>query len=322
MTGCALAWESLRGDPLSWLLDSGRSNLHWKVLEELVRRPASSAAVVRARSGANAAEPVASLLADLHPDGNWADRGDYWRRYRGPGWRLIAAVQWGADPSDPRLQAAADALLETAPGDGGFAFRDGGKAVPWLTARLLHALSELGWCRNSRFQEGLAWLEDGAAPTPQGGWPIVGRRHTGNECEVTAVAVLGVLSTCSEHRRVALLKRAVESLMRSLTGLRGGLRRLGHPGLARTDVGEILWLLARNNVPLTAEMIPALAILQRKQGVGGRWLREFPVPNSLPIDRRPPAGVPSRWVTLKSSVALLHYAVEAELPRMYPQKPK
>jgi hypothetical protein len=322
VTLCGQAWESLRGDPLNWLLDTQRPNLHWKVLVELVGRPSSSPAVVRARGGANAVEPIASLLADLQPDGTWTDEGPYWRQYVGPGWRLVAAVQWGADPSDPRLQAAAQILVETAPGEGGFARRPDCAAVPWLTARVLQALAELGWCRHPRFQEGLAWLEEGTASTLHGGWPIEGRRRTGNECVVTPVAVLGLLSTCSENRRVALSTRAVESVLRSLADIQRGSLRLGHPCLARSDLGEILWALAQTDVPLRDEMIPALQSLQQKQREGGRWHREVPVPTSLPVDGRPQVGSPSRWVTLKSAVALMHYAVEAGLPRMYPQKPR
>jgi hypothetical protein len=288
---------------------------------ELVGRPSSSPAVVRARSGANVVEPIASLLADLRPDGTWADDGEYWRRYTGPGWRLVAAAQWGADPSDPRLQLAAQALIETAPGEGGFALRAHRHAVPWLTARVLHALAELGWCRHPRFQEGLAWLEEGTAPTREGGWPIEGRRQSGNECVVTAVAVIELLSACSDLRRDALSSRAVESVTRSLVDLYGGLQRLGHPCLARTDLAEILSALARSDVSLRAQLIPALQILQRKQRDGGRWRREVSVPASLPAERRPQVGSPSRWVTLKSAVALMHYAVDAGLPRMYPKKP-
>ena len=87
------AWESLRGDPMPWLLDEDRPNLHWRVLVELLRRPVSSPAVLRARGGADAAEPIASLLAELDPDGSWATGVGYWRPYSGPGWRIVAAVQ-------------------------------------------------------------------------------------------------------------------------------------------------------------------------------------------------------------------------------------
>ena len=35
--------------------------------------------------------------------------------------------------------------------------------MAWLTARMLHALADLGWCRHPRFQEALAWLGEEAA---------------------------------------------------------------------------------------------------------------------------------------------------------------
>ena len=110
MRPCRAGWEALRGDPLPWLLDTGRPNLHWRVLLELIGRPPDSPAVRRARGGANAVGPVAALLADLHPDGTWATPARSWARYAGTGWRLAAAVAWGADPEDPRLHAGADTL--------------------------------------------------------------------------------------------------------------------------------------------------------------------------------------------------------------------
>jgi len=120
---CGCGWEALSGDPLSWLLDNHVPNLHWRVLTELVGRPQDSQAVRRAQGGASASEPVASLLADLHPDGRWATDKPMWKRYSGPGWRMVAAVQWGADPTDPRLDAAITKILDEMPGDGGFAIR-------------------------------------------------------------------------------------------------------------------------------------------------------------------------------------------------------
>ena len=321
MTFCVHAWESLRSDPLPWLLDPHRPNLHWRVLVELVRRPPESPAVVRARGGSDAVEPVATLIEDLHPDGTWAVDVPLWEPYSGPGWRMLAAIQWGANPADPRLQAAAEVLLETAPGEGGFARCVGGFAVPWVTARVLHGLGELGWCRHPRFQEGLAWLEDGGANHPDGGWCVVGRRSVTGECGVTAVALLGALTACVGRRRQILKERAVESLGR-IAGTAGAVpSRSGHPCLGRTDEAELLWALARAGAPLAPAMVPALRRLQRHQKEGGRWRRGIAVPTSLPVSVRGQLGEPSRWVTLKCVVALMAYAVDAELPRMYPQKP-
>lgn len=320
MTTCNDSWESLRGDPLPWLLDPRSPNLHWRVLLELVRRPPESPAVVRARGGSDAAEPVASLIADLHPDGTWASDQPLWQPYSGPGWRLLAAIQWGANPADVRLQAAAEALLETAPGEGGFARRTGGRAVPWLTARTLHGLAELGWCRHPRFQEGLAWLEEGDARHPMGGWRVVERGSSSGECIVTAVALLGALTAC-ELRRRALRARALGSLVRALGSTAKVPPRIGHPCLGRTDEVELLWAVARAAVPLAPEMVCALKRVQRRQIEGGKWRREVPIPRSLAVPVVGALGDPSRWITLKCVVALMTYAVDARLPRMYPQKP-
>jgi len=277
--------------------------------------------VVRARGGSNAVEPVASLIADLHPDGTWATDRPLWKPFSGPAWRLLAAVQWGADPTDPRLQAAAESLLDSAPGEGGFARLEGGQAAPWLTARALHGLAELGWRRHPRFQEGLAWLEDGGENHPGGGWWVVDRGSASGECVVTAVALLGVLTASAGLGREILKTRAVASLERAMAATVKGSSRLGHPCLGRTDDAEILWALARAAVPLEPEMVPALRRVQRRQLDGGKWRRDVAVPKSLEVVPEGGVGFPSRWVTLKCVVALMTYAVDARLPRMYPEKP-
>ena len=321
MSVCVDAWESLRGDPLPWLLDRQRPNLHWRVLLDLVRRPPASPAVVRARGGSNAAEPVATLIADLHPDGTWATDEPLWRPYPGPGWRLLAAVQWGADPTDPRLQAAAHRLLETAPGEGGFSHRSDGRPSPLLTARVLHGLARLGWCRHPRFEEALAWLEDGDEGLPTGGWRAVERGSNASECTVTAAALLDTLTSCSIDRRKVLRERAMQSLVRWLASATRGPVRLGHPCLARTDEAEVLCVLALAGAPLQPEMVDSLRRVQRRQIEGGRWRRQVPLPKSLPTGGAGTVGEPSRWVTFKCVIALMHYAVDARLPRMYPERP-
>jgi hypothetical protein len=321
LTVCRDAWESLRGDPLAWLLDPQRPNLHWRVLLELVKRPPASPAVLRARGGSNATEPVASLIADLHPDGSWATELPLWRLYSGPGWRFLAAVQWGADPSDPRLQAAAEMILETAPGEGGFARRDGGQAVPWLTARVLQGLAELGWCHHQRFQEGLAWLEEGDAGHRDGGWRCWRRQMSSGECDVTPVALLAALTVCGDRKRTRLRDRATASIIRIISNPASVASDFGHPCLGRTDESEILWSLAKADTTLDPAMVPVLGRLQSRQSDGGRWRRTAPIPRSLGVVGGAPAGEPSRWVTLKCVTALMSYAVDAGLPRMYPQKP-
>ncbi len=298
---CGQGWEALRGDSLGWLLGEAGPNLRWRVLIELVGRPADSPAVQRARGGASAAEPVASLLADLHPDGTWVTEARTWTRYAGPGWRLIAAVRWGADPDDPRLHAASERLLERAEGHGDV-LRPGeseGGVVP--TARLLEAMVELGWRRHFRVQEWLAWFE----ATP--GW------------ERDPAAAVAVLAASSGGLRPMLVERAVQGLGRCLGDpLPSAMTALGHPNLLRTDVAEIFAGLAAAEVAWRDAWRPGLERLQLLQDRTGRWSRRSAVPTSLAV---PQPRQPSGFITLRAMTALLTYAVAAGLPRFFPQKP-
>ncbi len=308
---CNQGWEALRADPLPWLLEGYRPELQWRVLVELVRRPPTSPAVERARGAAGAAEPVASLLKDLHPDGRWAVSGAFWRRYQGPGWRMAAAVQLGADPADPRLQAAAQRLLEESVGEGGFAPRVGAALSAVLTARMVAMLAVLGWCRHPRVQEALAWLSDDGRAWRGSWW----------QRAITAVGVLAALTEGGELDRRDLRRRAtgeIEAVLAVTEGRRLG--RFGHPNLARTDLAEMLWALARADAPLTASSRPSVLALQEAQDTMARWRRRAVVAPSLPMPRPEGAAAgASRWITLHATVALLRYAVEAELPRLAPR---
>ncbi len=316
---CEQPWEALRWDPLPWLLDDCGPGVRWRVLCELVGRPLESPAAVRARGGASAAEPVASLLARLRPDGSWETTSSTWSRYRGVGWRLVAAIQWGADISDPRLRAAAGHLLRIAGGEGGL------EPTACITARGLQALAELGQARDPRFEEALAWLEATAGLVGGRGWscPFVGHRGPGGGCAVTAVAVLGTLFAAPDHRRPALHDRAVAELDQVLSagGRPQGLHRYGHPNLMRTDAAEILQVLARSAAPFREAWLPSLRRLQAGQDDRGRWSLGTALPASLGIIGESEPGHPSPWVTLRAATAVMHYAVEARLPRLFPSKP-
>ena len=312
---CAHGWEALRGDPFPWLLRGDRPNLQWRAAVELVGRPSDSPAVRRAQGAASIAEPVASLIEQLHPDGSWATSVPTWERYAGPGWRLVAAVQWGADPSDPRLHAAVERLLESSRPHGGIAENENtGPSLP-LTARALHALAELGWCRHPGFLAALAWLEENTST-----WEI----DPAAGCAVTSVGVLATLTSCSVLRRAGLAHRVTAVLGDHLgRGGGGGSRRLGFPNLLRTDLAEVMWVLARAGVPFDERMKGPLRWLQGSQIDGGRWRRQHPVPRTLPIAdaERPRPGQPSRWLTMRAVVAITAYAVEAGLPRLFPARP-
>jgi len=299
---CTQGWEALGGDTLGWLLDPDRPNLQWRVLVDLVGRPPDSPAVHRARGGANVSEPVASLLAELHPDGGWDTDTPFWSAHEGPGWRLIAAVQWGADLEDPRLHAASEHLLETAPGEGGLESIAGQGPDPVVSARALEALTMLGWGKHARVQEMIAWFE----ATPD--W---------EDDPSVAVAVLNVGDAAD---RSTLVERAVLGLgMRLVVSGGNNLTTLGHPNFHRTDLAEIFFSMAKAGVGFESDWSGPLERLQKVQDSSGRWDRisSSPATLGLPAQRQP-----SKWVTLKATRAMLTYAVDACLPRVFPYPPK
>jgi hypothetical protein len=141
------------------------------------------------------------------------------------------------------------------------------------------------------------------------------------ECDVTPVALLAALSACGDGKRTRLKDRATASIIRIMSSTDSVVGDYGHPCLGRTDGAEVLWSLAKSETSLQPAMVPVLRRLQSRQADGGRWRRTAPVPRSLGVVGGAQAGEPSRWITLKCVTALMAYAVEAELPRMYPQKP-
>jgi hypothetical protein len=293
-------------------LDQHRPNLHWRVLTELVGRSSDSHAVRRSQGGASAAEPVASLIADLHPDGQWTRADPPWGRYSGWVWSLIAAVQLGADPSDPRLHAAMDRLLGEVAGRGGFSTGAGRPESPLLSARLIQAAACLGFSRHLRVQEALAWFEEDTDA-----WSV----SVDHEWAI-ATALLGGL-TDGRLKGHPLFRRTVEVFRQGLQRGAGPSIRFGHPNLARTDLSEVVWSLARAGVPWSAEFRDPIRRLQRTQDRQGRWLLRHAIPASLPV--KPGStevpGQPSRWITLRAVVAMNAYAVDAALPRLFPEKP-
>jgi hypothetical protein len=171
---------------------------------------------------------------------------------------------------------------------------------------VLQALAGLGWCRHQRFVEALAWLEEAAPRSAEGGW-LADASGDESECRVTPVALLSLLTTCGFTGRRKLRERAIRSLSKHLMDPDGAYFALQFPNLDRTDAAECFAGMARAGVPWTPEHRSALASLQAMQLEGGRW------PSV--------GGSASRWITLEAAVGVLSYAVEAELPRLFPAKP-
>lgn len=311
---CEQGWQALRGDPLPVLLGAD-PGLRWRALADLVKRPVDSPAVRRARSMVNAVEPVAGLLAELLPNGEWGTSTSFWRYFDGPGWRLISAVQLGADPEDPRLQAGCRNVLDRQTTDGGFAVAADCGPSPLVTARMLAVMATMGFLKHARVVEAAAWLEEAD-------WDAGGEK-----AEVVAVAVLWIGEALVSNRK-GLAERATESALdylSALNGEEGGHQfHLDFPNLERIDPAEALAALARASVPFDPRMSGCLAVLQQMQDERAFWRPRSDDGASGSTPQRPvtlSAEARGGWITFEATLALLRYAVPACLPRVFPLPP-
>lgn len=301
-------WRHLKGDPTRFLLGEDEPGVVWRTLVELLGRPHDSPAVVRARSAARGAGAAASLLASQNPLGYWGSPVAYGVRWGGTSWHVMALAALGADPEDPRVDRAAEVLLEQLqPRSGGFSAARGRPPAACFTAEVCAAMARFGFAHHPRIREAVAWLaeRDGG----DGLWSCPELRHlVGGACPVAAVAMLrfvGELPPPERSQVARLSKRAGRGLVERGLFLEGNAPRgwwtCAHPTLGRTDVLDALSAFARLGWPAEPPILAALLGVLGRQDGGGRW---------APLQSAPfgePVGQPSRWLTLKALVSLSAY---------------
>ncbi len=309
-------WRHLHGDPTGFLLTDDEPGVVWRALIELLGRPHDSPAVVRSRLAARQTGAAATLLARQNPLGYWGSPHGYGARWSGSAWHVIALAALGADPEDPRVTRAAATLLDALqPRSGGFSVASARPPAACFTAEVCSALVAFGFVHHPRVREAVAWLVDrdgGAGP-----WSCPELRHLhGGACAVAAVAALRLVAALPMEER-APLHRLAERAGGWLLGvglfLEGeaprGWRNFAHPCLARTDLLDALWALARLGWPVEPPIHKALLSVLARQDAGGRWAAAGRAPLGEP------AGAPSRWLTLKALVTVAVYGDSLEIAK-------
>jgi hypothetical protein len=301
-------WRHLKGDPTRFLLAEDEPGAVWRTLVELLGRPHDSPAVVRSRLAAREIGVASGLLAQQNPLGYWGSPVAYGARWGGTSWHLMALAALGADPEDPRVDRAADVLVEQLqPRSGGFSAAKGRPPASCFTAEVCVAMARFGYAHHPRVREAVAWLaeRDGGV----GLWSCPELRHlVGGACPVAAVALLrfaGELPPSERSQVGRLSKRAAQGLLERGLFLEGNAPRgwwtFSHPTLGRTDLLDALSALARLGWPAEPPVLAALLGVLGRQDSGGRWAPQQAAPFGEPV------GQPSRWLTLKALVAVAAY---------------
>jgi hypothetical protein len=236
--------DTLRGDPLPWLLEPDAANpgVRALALRELLDLPDDDPEVRAAQAAAMASGPVAAILDAQSPDGFWVKPGGgYSPKYRGTMWQIIFLAQLGAVGADPRVRRGCEYVLEhsrTPLPYGGFSISVNASPsgqVHCLGGNLCAALLDLDWLGDPRLDQALDWLArsvtgEGIAPADQTGMlphfyrcatsapGFVCAANAHQPCAWGAVKVLLALGKAPEASRTPAMRGAIEEGIRFLLG--------------------------------------------------------------------------------------------------------
>ncbi len=183
-----MSWQTqLKGDSFTWLLESGHPGARYLALRDLCGLPPDSPELHAAREAAHATGPISKVLAEMHPDGYWAEPGPgYNPKYVSTVWALILLAQLGASlEMDTRIAQAVGYYLEHGLTHSGQMTASGAPsgAADCLQGNMCWALTELG-CADPRLEAAFDWMAhavtgEGIAPVSEKTAPV---RYYAGKC--------------------------------------------------------------------------------------------------------------------------------------------
>ena len=324
--------DSLRGDPLPWLLDEATPAVRHLALRGLLGRPPDNPEVAYARAAAMRDRPIAAILAAQDPAGWWGRPGaGYGPKYASTVWSLVFLDQLGADGANPRVRAACVYLVDHAQTtSSGFGAVAAGEARPapstvvhCLNGNLLRALIGFGWLDDERVQRAIDF--QAAAITGEGeirfyksSMPGPGFRcgaNDGQPCAWGGTKAVLALARIPAERRAPHVQRALDAGRDFLlsrdpavadypmgygnTKPSGSWFKLGFPSGYVTDVLQVLEAVTEAGAAGDPRLRPARDWLLAQQDEQGRWANRYAYEGKMVVDIDA-QGQPSKWVTLRA----------------------
>lgn len=320
-------------NPIDWLLEANSPGVRYLALRDLVGLPPGDPELQAARAAAHTTGPIASVLAEMHPDGYWVTPGPgYNPKYRSTVWSLILLGQLGASAAvDERIAPACTYLLDQALNPGGQFSISGPPSgtVDCLQGSLCWSLLELS-CQDRRLEAAFDWLArsvtgDGIAPMEQREAPV--RYYAGKcgpdfacgannklACAWGAVKVMLALGRWPAAHRTPAMERAVEHGVAFLLGTdpalagypngyadkpSGNWWKFGFPVFYITDLLQNVEALVRLGYGADPRLANALALIRQKQDAAGRWALEYDYAGKTWGDFGPKKQ-PNKWVTFRA----------------------
>jgi hypothetical protein len=307
-----MSWQTqLRGDSVSWLLESDSPGVRYLALRDLLDLPADDSALRSARKKAHKEGPIAVILSNMEKAGYWVKAGPgYNPKYRSTVWSIILLAQLGASASeDKRVEQACKYLLEHALAEGGqFATSSSGapsSTVDCLQGNLCWSLMELGY-DHPRLRTAYDWMArtvtgDGIAPVGDKDAPIRYYAYKcgpsfacgvngGFSCAWGGCKIMMAFGKWPVKRRSPLIKKAIKQGVDFLFSVdpstaeyptrTGGKPnrswwKFGFPVFYVTDILQIAEALVGLGYAGDKRLGNTIKFIHEKQDENGRWAMEY-----------------------------------------------
>jgi len=308
-----MSWRSLlKGDPLPWLLERSDPAVRAQTLRSLLDKGPRDPDLREAQQRAMITPPISTILRRQKPEGGWPGTPIYGPKYEGTHWSNLLLVEYGADPSDPRVRRAARRVLELLgdPKAAGMEWifgRDHGASC--FVGNVVRYLASAGYGNDERLEPLVQRLVRDSKKFDAACW-INGEQPCawGYSRLIWGLAALPETARTREVQRT--LRRGVEFLL-SYKMERGRYptdtapsylwRQLSFPLFYQADVLFVLRAIDAAGAIDDDRAQPAIGWLLARQDARGRWGGRAPYAARMPsrVDA-------SKWVTLQACTILKH----------------
>jgi hypothetical protein len=328
-----MSWQNqLKGDSLSWLLESDSPGVRYVALRDLAD-DVGEAEIAAAREAACEGGPIATTLENMSAEGYWAKEGPgYLPKYRSTVWALIMLAQLGASAKqDERISLACSYFLDHALAAGGQISASGAPSgtADCLQGNLCWALTELGY-DDPRLDLAYEWMArtvtgEGLAPNTERNAPL---RYYASQCGPNFACGSNIKLPCAwggakvmlafgvlpKDRRTPLIESTIQqgvdflfsvdpaeaTYPSGMTGKpSGNWWKFGFPVFYVTDILQIVEALVGLGYGDDPRLANALALIREKQDEDGRWPLEYSYTGKTWVDFGPKKEA-NKWVTLRA----------------------
>ena len=329
-----MSWQDqLRGDSVSWLLESDSPGVRYLALRDLWELPAEDAKLKSARKLAYKDGPIAEVLSHMEKAGYWVKAGPgYNPKYLSTVWAVILLAQLGASVhEDARIEKACKHLVDHALTEGGQFTTSGAPSgtADCLQGNLGWSLTELGY-EHPRLDSAFEWMArtvtgDGIASQKEKDAQVryfAGKCGPGFACGANnklpcawgGCKVMLALGKVPAEKRTPIIKKAIKQGVdfflsidpatgdypSGITGKpSGNWWKFGFPVFYVTDILQIAEALSALGYGRDKRLVNALKLIRDKQDEEGCWSLDYDYNGKTWVDFGE-AKKPNKWVTLRA----------------------